>query len=140
MAWPVPPELIISAPQLVDEWDENDPEHGGEKEMRTILDTLTIERSRTVLMAKAEEHERVRGKDAAWEKEPWYGTPYRVERFSEEFLREANGPNDLKELFLPGPNEFIPTNLEVEKRDVDKVKNISFAKPLTNIAMYSVAP
>ena len=130
MAWPVPRDLILSAPQIVQEWEENDPEHGGEKEMRAILNTLTIDRSRTVLMAKAEEHERVRGKDVVWEKEPWYGTPYRVERFNEEFIQKAIEPNDLKELFLPGPNEFIPSNLEVEKRNVDKVRidNLANAK------------
>ena len=130
MAWPVPRELVLSAPQLVEEWDLNDLPNGGEKEMREILDSLTIEGSRTVLMAKAEEHERVRGKDLVWEKEPWYGTPYRVERFNEEFIRKAIEPNDLKELFLPGPNEFIPSNLEVEKRNVDKVRidNLANAK------------
>ncbi|TBU42064.1 Metalloenzyme, LuxS/M16 peptidase-like protein [Dichomitus squalens] len=120
MAWPVPRELILSAPQLVEEWDVNDPVNGGESEVREILDSLTIERSRTVLMAKAEEHERVRGKDLTWEKEPWYGTPYRVERFSEEFVQKANQPNDIEELYLPGPNEFIPTNLNVEKCEVEK--------------------
>ncbi len=121
MAWPVPRELVLSAPQLVEEWNLNDLQNGGEKEMREILDSLTIEQSRTVLMAKAEEHERVRGKDLIWEKEPWYGTPYRVERFSEDFVKKANEPNDIKELYLPGPNEFIPTNLDVEKRDLEKV-------------------
>ncbi|KAI0780630.1 insulin-degrading enzyme [Trametes elegans] len=120
MAWPVPRDQILTAPQLVQEWDENDPVNGGEREMREILDSLQVERSRAVLMAKAEEYERVKGKDLQWEQEPWYGTPYRVERLSEEFVRKANEPNDLKELFLPGPNEFIPTNLDVEKREVDK--------------------
>ncbi|KAI0672916.1 insulin-degrading enzyme [Trametes maxima] len=120
MAWPVPRDLILSAPQLVQEWDESDPVNGGEPEMREILDTLTVERSRTVLMTQADEYERVRGKDLKWENEPWYGTPYHVERLSEEFVRKANEPNDLKELYLPGPNEFIPTNLDVEKREVDK--------------------
>lgn len=125
MAWPVPRELVLSAPQLVEEWDLNDLQNGGEKEMREILNSLTIERSRTVLMAKAEEHERVRGKGLAWEKERWYGTPYRVERFSETFVGRANEPNDIKELYLPGPNEFIPTNLDVEKRDIEKVGVVS---------------
>ncbi|KAI0636675.1 insulin-degrading enzyme [Trametes polyzona] len=120
MSWPVPRDLILSAPQLVQEWDESDPVNGGEREMRAMLDTLTVERSRTVLMAKAEEFERVRGKDLQWETEPWYGTPYRVERLSEEFVKKANAPNDLKELFLPGPNEFIPTNLNVDKKEVDQ--------------------
>ncbi|KAM5532097.1 hypothetical protein V8D89_014261 [Ganoderma adspersum] len=120
MAWPVPRELVLSAPQLVEEWDLNNLQNGGEKEMREILDSLTIDVSRTVLMAKAEEHEGVRGKDLVWEKEPWYGTPYRVERFDADFVKRANEPNDIKELYLPGPNEFIPTNLDVEKRDVEK--------------------
>lgn len=35
--------------------------------------------------------------------------------------RQANGPNDIPELFLPGPNEFIPTNFEVEKWQVPEV-------------------
>ncbi|CDO73578.1 hypothetical protein BN946_scf185014.g48 [Trametes cinnabarina] len=118
MAWPIPRELILSAPQLVEEWDENDPINGGEREMREMLDMLRIERSRTVLMAQAEVYERVRGKDLKWDKEPWYGTPYYVERLSEEFVKKANEPNDLKELSLPGPNEFIPTNLDVDKREV----------------------
>lgn len=122
MSWPVPRELVLSAPQLVQEWDESDPENGGEKEMRAILDTFTIERSRAVLMAKGEEFERIKGKDQAWEKEPWYGTPYRVERLGNEFLEKANEPNDIQELFLPGPNEFIPSNLDVEKREVEKVR------------------
>lgn len=34
---------------------------------------------------------------------------------------QAEGPNDITELYLPGPNEFIPTNLDVEKRDVPEV-------------------
>ncbi len=124
MAWPTPRDLIISAPQLVQEWDESDPEKSGEKEMRDILNTFTIERSRTVLMAKAEEFERIKGKDQVWEKEPWYGTPYCVERFSEEFVKQANEPTTLEELFLPRPNEFIPANLDVEKREVEKVRHI----------------
>lgn len=34
---------------------------------------------------------------------------------------QAEGPNDISELFLPAPNEFIPTNLDVDKRPVDVV-------------------
>ncbi|TFK92329.1 hypothetical protein K466DRAFT_582051, partial [Polyporus arcularius HHB13444] len=136
MAWPVPRELILSAPQLVQEWDQSDPENGGEKEMREILKTLSIDRSRTVLMAKAEEHERIRGKDLTWEKEPWYGTPYHVEPYSENSVKQANGSNDIKELYLPGPNDFIPTNLDVEKREVEKPSKRPFLireTPLTSL-------
>lgn len=29
----------------------------------------------------------------------------------------------MSELFLPGPNEFIPTNLTVDKKPVEKVRS-----------------
>lgn len=114
MTWPLPRDQILSGPQLVEEWDQN-----GEREVREILDRLRINRGRALLMAKKEEHERVKG-PVEWEHEPIYGTAYRVERFNEEFIQKAESPNDLQELHLPGPNEFIPTNLNVDKRPVDK--------------------
>ena len=35
---------------------------------------------------------------------------------------QANCPNDIPELFLPGPNEFLPTKLDVVKKEVDQVR------------------
>ena len=137
MAWPVPPELVISAPRLVWEWDEG--VDVGEKEVRDILETLKVDQGRAVLMARAEEHMKICGPTAQWEKEPWYGTLYRVENLDESFIREvrrtisqlyatvvdlgnqAHGPNDIPELRLPGPNKFIPSNLDVDKLDVLEV-------------------
>ncbi|KIP12311.1 hypothetical protein PHLGIDRAFT_21111 [Phlebiopsis gigantea 11061_1 CR5-6] len=115
MAWPVPREQIFSGHQLVEEWNGKD----GEQEVRNILDSLRIENGRVLLMAKKEEHERLAGV-IDWEEEPIYGTRYRVERFDTEFISKAESPNDIIELHLPGPNEFIPTNLKVDKREVDK--------------------
>ncbi|KDQ33027.1 hypothetical protein PLEOSDRAFT_1032530 [Pleurotus ostreatus PC15] len=117
MAWPVPRELILAGPQLTWEWDEG--EDGGEKKMRETLDGLRVTRGRAVLMAKGSEHEKL-SPGANWEKEPWYGTEYKVERFDEEFVREAETANDIPDLRLPGPNEFIPTDLDVDKRDPAK--------------------
>ena len=37
-------------------------------------------------MAKKEDHERITGKKE-WQKEPWYGTEFRVENFDEEFVK-----------------------------------------------------
>lgn len=119
LSWPVPRELVLSAPQLVWEWDEQVPAGGGEREMRDVLESLRVDRGRVVLMAKGAEHERLRGK-GNWEQEPWYGTQYRVETLDEAFVQEAQGPNNIPELFLPGPNEFIPTNLDVQKVPVDQ--------------------
>lgn len=84
MAWPVPRDQILSGPQLVEEWDQN-----GEPEIRKILEGLRIERGRVLLMARKEEHERVRG-PAEWNNEPIYGTPYHVERFDKEFVSKVS--------------------------------------------------
>ncbi len=35
---------------------------------------------------------------------------------------QAEAPNDVPEMFLPGQNEFIPTNLEVVKHEVAEVR------------------
>ncbi|KAH7923541.1 hypothetical protein BV22DRAFT_1015236 [Leucogyrophana mollusca] len=116
MTWPVPPELVLAAPQLTWEWDQNEK---GEQEVKDVLEGLRIDHGRVVLMAKKEEHERLAKVDH-WEKEAWYGTGYRVERWPEDFVQQAQGPNDIPELYLPGPNEFIPSNLDVDKRDVSE--------------------
>ncbi|KAG1754340.1 Metalloenzyme, LuxS/M16 peptidase-like protein [Suillus lakei] len=110
---PVPPESILRETVVPCEWDSED----GEREVRDILEDMRITKGRAVLMAKKEELERI-SKNEQWEHEKWYGTGYRVERWDPSFVEQAEGPNDIRELYLPGPNEFIPTNLEVEKRDV----------------------
>lgn len=57
-------------------------------------------------------------------KEKWYGTEYTVQRIPAETLLELeestqNGVRDRPEgLHLPHKNEFIPTRLDVEKKDV----------------------
>lgn len=57
--------------------------------MRTILEGLTVDRSRTVLMAQSAEHDRVRGEEQSWDVEPVYGTQYRVERYDEALIEEV---------------------------------------------------
>lgn len=39
---------------------------------------------------------------------------------------QARRPNNIPELHLPRPNEFIPTNLEVEKKEVTLVSHPSY--------------
>lgn len=57
-------------------------------------------------------------------KEKWYGTEYTYEKIPADFLAEirqaANSTikNRLMELHLPHENQFIPTKLEVEKKEV----------------------
>ncbi|THG99965.1 hypothetical protein EW026_g2491 [Hermanssonia centrifuga] len=104
---------------LAQPWDESSEQTEGEREVREVLEGLQVRKGRAVLMAKKEEHERLRGK-LDWQQEPVYGTPYLVEKFDEDLIVEAEGTNNIKELFLPGPNEFIPTNLDVDRRNVDE--------------------
>ncbi|KAF8559745.1 hypothetical protein OG21DRAFT_1550390 [Imleria badia] len=113
MSWPVPTEKALSAPVLVSEWEDET----GLQEVRDALKDMQIHTGRVVLMAKREEHERVSG-ELPWQSEKWYGTGYTVERWDSEFSAQAQGPNDNQELHLPSRNEFIPTNLDVEKREI----------------------
>ena len=99
MTWPVPRDRILSAPQLMEAWDESDPINGGEREVREMIDSLTIDRGRAVLMAKKEEFDRVRP-GLAWKQEPIYGTGYYVERFDKEFAAKASGPPSVQKLRL----------------------------------------
>jgi insulysin len=66
MVWPVPPELVLSAPQLVWEWDK---EGLCEKEVRDVLDGLKVDQGRAVLMAQAKEHAKICGVSVQWENE-----------------------------------------------------------------------
>lgn len=95
MAWPVPRDRVLSAPQLVEEWDEVDPMEpgGGEREVRDALGGLRVEKGRSVLMGRKEEFERIgfgeKDGKGAWKAEPWYGTLHRVEKYDEEFIRQV---------------------------------------------------
>ena len=59
-------------------------------------------------------------------KEKWYGTEYKIERISAEFMDEleatvsAPAASRHTELYLPGKNEFVPERLDVEKKEVEK--------------------
>ncbi|KAF2140293.1 uncharacterized protein K452DRAFT_230558 [Aplosporella prunicola CBS 121167] len=60
------------------------------------------------------------------QKEKWYGTEYKYEKMPEDFVAEvkaaaASKPNERPaELHLPHKNEFIPTRLEVERKEVSQ--------------------
>ena len=60
------------------------------------------------------------------EKERWYGTQYKYEKIPSDFLAELNqAARSTKStrpasLHLPHKNEFIPTRLDVEKKDIEE--------------------
>lgn len=86
LSWPVPRELVIKAPQVVSEWD---PDGVAQAVASRTLEGLSVQSSRTVLMAKKVEFERTLGPQQ-WQSEPWYGTQYRVERLDDAFVREVH--------------------------------------------------
>lgn len=58
------------------------------------------------------------------QKEKWYGTEYKYEKIPASFVAEiktageSSAADRLPELHLPHKNDFIPTKLEVEKKEV----------------------
>ncbi|KAI1768853.1 LuxS/MPP-like metallohydrolase [Hypoxylon sp. FL1150] len=60
------------------------------------------------------------------QKEKWYGTEYKAEKIPEDFLAEISdafnytAADRLLSLHLPHKNQFIPTKLEVEKKEVEQ--------------------
>lgn len=92
MLWPIPMELLLSAPGSKAEWDDE----GCEKKVREILDIMTLDKGRVFLIAKADEHAKVSPNDNdKWEEEPWYGTKYKVEKFSQDFIEKVNSTSTL---------------------------------------------
>jgi insulysin len=55
-----------------------------------------------------------------WEnKEKWYGTEYTCQSIPAELMEEIKrAETQTANLHLPGTNEFVPTNFEVERKDV----------------------
>lgn len=53
-------------------------------------------------------------------KEAIYGTHYHQEKLPEEFLKDMYSGPAIPEIFLPGPNPFVPQRLDVDKFAVDK--------------------
>lgn len=116
MAWPIPRDLLLSAPRLTWDWDNEEDRKQGEARVKEYLNQFRIGEGRVVLMAKKEDHLKL-NPDIQWEKEPWYGTEYGVQRFDDDFIAKAQGRNTISEFHLPRRNEFIPNNLEVDKKE-----------------------
>lgn len=57
------------------------------------------------------------------QKEKWYGTEHKVEKIPQDFVAEVKAAFESKdrptELHFPHKNEFIPTRLDVEKKETE---------------------
>ncbi|KAI9792346.1 MAG: Insulinase (Peptidase M16) [Piccolia ochrophora] len=117
MAWtmqtPYPREWLLSGPNLIRKFDP-----------KVISAATAYLRPDNFRMSLISQH--LRGMD---QKEKWYGTEYKCEKIPEDILAgiervgHPEGSQRIPELHLPHKNEFIPSNLEVEKKEV--------ANPLT---------
>lgn len=107
-------EHILSGPARV--WESN------EDAVKDLLDLLKPENSRVLLMAR-EFPEVVNGisegENGVWQTDKWYTTEYRVVKLDDDVMRcttpRADSSENISELYLPGPNDFIPSALSVEK-------------------------
>lgn len=88
MAWPIPEHLLLTAPRLTWDWGNELDRQSGEAKVMEYLDRFRIQNGRVVLMAKEDDHHKVHP-DLKWEKEPWYGTGYAVQRFDDNFVTKV---------------------------------------------------
>ena len=109
MQKPLPREWLLSGPRLIREFDA--------EAIRKALSYLRTDNYRLTIVSK--------DFPGDWDqKERWYGTHYRTERIPFEFEEavhragQSTSEERPSELHLPHKNEFIPTRLSVEKRDV----------------------
>ncbi|KAF8605452.1 insulin-degrading enzyme [Ceratobasidium sp. AG-I] len=101
LSGPYPRDLVLCAESLMWEWNE--------PAVRNLLDTLSVPKSRVMLMAKDGLPE------GSWVKEKWYGAEYWTTELPANIVEQAQNMEDLRDLYIPKPNEFIPKNFDVVK-------------------------
>ncbi|PGH05696.1 hypothetical protein AJ79_06712 [Helicocarpus griseus UAMH5409] len=109
MQKPYPREWLLSGPSLMRKFDQ--------QAIRRGLDCFRADNFNIELVSQTY--------PGNWDsKEKWYGTEYKVEKISSDMLSEigrileAPSYSPLPELHMPHRNEFVPTRLDVEKKDV----------------------
>ncbi|KAH0555669.1 hypothetical protein GP486_006386 [Trichoglossum hirsutum] len=109
MQTPVPREWLLSGPYLIRRFDPQ----------QILLATSYLRPDNFRITITSQKF------PGDWDqKEKWYGTEYKYEKITPEFLTEiehaATNTKRLEELYLPCKNEFIPNELGVTKVPVDK--------------------
>ncbi|CAN8096702.1 unnamed protein product [Discula destructiva] len=109
MQKPLPREWLLSGTSLLRKFDP--------QAIREGIQCLRPENLRMTIIS--------RGYPGKWEqKEKWYGTEYSSERIPDDFMSEIKkavssiASDRISVLQLPHKNQFIPTKLEVEKKEV----------------------
>ena len=111
MQKPLPREWLLSGSRLIREFDA--------QAIENAMTFLRTDNYRLTIVSKSFPGD--------WDqKEQWYGTEYRIEKIPSDFQNAihetAKGTSQDRpsELHLPHVNEFVPTRLTVEKKEVDK--------------------
>lgn len=111
MQKPYPRHLLLSGPSLITKFDP-----------KAILEGLTLLRPDNFRL-----HIVSQNYPGHWDKrEKWYGTDYKYEKISMDFLAEVQKAWEcpvnerIADLHLPPKNEFIPMRLDVEKKEVEE--------------------
>ena len=111
MQKPLPREWLLSGSDLIRRFDADG--------ITTALKYLRPDNYRLTLVSQQY--------PGSWtQREKWYGTEYRVEDIPAEFAAavrkagESTAKDRLPELHLPHKNEFIPSKLSVEKKEVEQ--------------------
>lgn len=111
-AWlhkPHPRSQVLSAPLLTSEFQRD--------QIAGVLSTLDVDNCRATVASQ----DQLDGLqyDA---QEKWYGTQYTVKEFGQKLLETAASSTS-EGLSLPGPNHFMPTNLDIiDKVETDQVR------------------
>ena len=109
MQKPLPREWLLSATDLIRKFDR--------EAISTALRYLRADNYRLTIVSQHYPGE--------WpERERWYGTEYKVEPIGPDFAaavkkaEEVTSKDRIPDLHLPHKNEFIPSKLTVEKKDI----------------------
>ncbi|KAL1868234.1 hypothetical protein VTK73DRAFT_3761 [Phialemonium thermophilum] len=109
MQRPLPREWLLSGNSRLRKFDP--------EVIRQVIDCLRPDNFRMTIVSRE-----VPGR---WDqKEKWYGTEYTCAKIPQEFMAELKAAMELPsaeripQLHLPHKNQFIPTKLEVERREV----------------------
>lgn len=109
MQKPFPREWLLSGSALIRKFDPD--------AIKEALSYLRADNFRIMIVSQHHPGD--------WDsKEKWYGTDYKVEKIPEDFslgIRQAletTSANRLPDIHLPHRNEFVPTRLSVEKKEV----------------------
>ncbi len=111
MQKPLPREWLLSGPHLIRKYDPD--------AISKALSYLRTDNFRLIIVS--------RDYPGDWDqREKWYGTEYKCEPIPESLIAavkragKSTGKERLSELHLPHKNEFIPTKLSVEKKEVEE--------------------